>query len=45
MSRKETCADNASMENFFGIIKQERYYGEKLMTYEELKHEIEEYID
>lgn len=44
MSRKATCADNASMENFFGILKQEMYYGEKLMTYEELKHEIEDYI-
>src|SRR5699024_4421419 len=38
MSRKATCADNASMENFFGILKQEMYYGEKLTTYEELKH-------
>lgn len=45
MSRKATCADNASMENFFGILKQEMYYGEKLVTYEELKQEIEEYID
>lgn len=44
MSRKATCADNASMENFFGILKQEMYYGEKLMTYGELKQEIEEYI-
>ncbi|HHU20646.1 MAG TPA: IS3 family transposase [Bacilli bacterium] len=32
------------MENFFGILKQEMYYGEKLMTYL-LKHEIEKYID
>ncbi len=45
MSRKATCADNASMENFFGILKREMYYGEKLTTYEELKHKIEEYID
>ncbi|HLS60796.1 MAG TPA: IS3 family transposase [Virgibacillus sp.] len=45
MSRKAACADNASMENFFGILKQEIYYGEKLMAYEELKQEIEEYID
>src|SRR5699024_5117540 len=29
---------------FFGILKQEMYYGEKLTTYEELKHKIEEYI-
>ena len=44
MSRKATCADNASMENFFGILKQEMYYGEKLVGYEELKRRIEEYI-
>ena len=30
MSSKATCADNAAMENFFGILKQEMYYGEKL---------------
>lgn len=44
MSRKATCADNASMENFFGILKQEMYYGEELVNYEKLKSRIEEYI-
>ncbi|WP_339226298.1 IS3 family transposase [Oceanobacillus sp. FSL K6-2867] len=44
MSRKATCADNASMENFFGILKQEMYYGEELVSYEELKSRIKEYI-
>ncbi|MGP4042645.1 IS3 family transposase [Gracilibacillus sp. D59] len=44
MSRKANCADNASMENFFGILKQEMYYGEKIVSYEELKRKIEEYI-
>lgn len=44
MSRKATCADNASMENFFGILKQEMYHGEELVSYEELKKQIEEYI-
>lgn len=44
MSRKATCADNATMENFFGILKQEMYYGEALMSYDELKQEIEEFI-
>ena len=44
MSRKATCADNASMENFFGILKQEMYYGETLISYEELKRWIKEYI-
>lgn len=45
MSRKATCADNASMENFFGILKQEMYYGEKRVSYEELKRRIEDYIN
>lgn len=44
MSRKATCADNAPIENFFGILKQEMYYGEELVSYEELKRRIEEYI-
>ncbi len=45
MSRKATCADNAAMENFFGVLKQEMYYGEKIVSYEELKRKIEDYID
>jgi putative transposase len=45
MSRKATCADNATMENFFGIMKQEMYYGEALLTYQELKQKIERYIN
>src|SRR5699024_10261754 len=45
MSRKATCTDNASMENFFGILKQEMYYGEALVSYEELKRRIEENIN
>jgi transposase InsO family protein len=44
MSRKGTCADNAAMENFFGLLKQEMYYGEALVSYEELKQRIEHYI-
>jgi len=44
MSRKGNCLDNALMENFFGLMKQEMYHGEKLRTYEELKAEIETYI-
>lgn len=45
MSHKSTCADNASMENFFGLLKQEMYHGEALVSYGELKSRIEEYID
>lgn len=45
MSRKGTCADNAVMENFFGLLKQEMYYGEVLVAYAELKKRIERYID
>lgn len=44
MSRKATCADNATIENFFGILKQEMYYGEPLLSYHELKQKIEKYI-
>lgn len=44
MSRKGTCADNAAMENFFGLLKQEMYYGEALITYKELKKRIDRYI-
>ncbi|WP_255507938.1 IS3 family transposase [Lysinibacillus sp. BW-2-10] len=45
MSRKATCADNAVMENFFGILKQEMYYGEELLSYKALKQKIEAYIN
>ena len=45
MSRKATCADNAAMENFFGLLKQEMYYGEPLISYEALKEKIKNYID
>ena len=30
MSRKGNCLDNSPMENFFGLMKQEMYYGEAL---------------
>ena len=44
MSRKGNCLDNSPMENFFGILKQEMYYGKTFKTYEELKEAIEKYI-
>lgn len=45
MSRKGNCLDNSPMENFFGLLKQEMYYGEPLCTYEELKNKIGNYIN
>jgi putative transposase len=44
MSRKGNCIDNSPIENFFGILKQEMYYGVIYHSYEELKTAIEEYI-
>lgn len=44
MSRKGNCLDNSPMENFFGLLKQEMYYGEDLCSYEELSKRIDEYI-
>ena len=45
MSRKGNYLDNSPMENFFGILKQEIYYGNKFYSYEELKETLEEYIE
>ena len=39
--KKGTCLDNSSMENFFGIMKQEMYYGKIYKSFEELKLVIE----
>ena len=44
MSRKGNCIDNSVMENFFGVLKQEIYYGYIYNSYEELKQAIEKYI-
>lgn len=44
MSRKGNCLDNSPMENFFGILKQEIYYGNKFKSYQELKSAIEKFI-
>lgn len=44
MSRKGNCLDNAVMENFFGIMKQEMYYGFVYHDFNELKDAIERYI-
>ncbi len=44
MSRKGNCLDNSVMENFFGILKQEIYYGKKFYSFDDLKNTIKEYI-
>lgn len=44
MSRKGNCLDNSPMENFFGILKQEMYYGVEFKSYDELISEIKKYI-
>lgn len=44
MPRKGNCYDNSVMENFFGLLKQEIYYGTVYYSYEELKVTIEKYI-
>ena len=44
MSRKGNCHDNSVIENFFGIMKQEMYYGIVYYSYDELKNAIEKYI-
>lgn len=44
MSRKGNCFDNAPIENFFGIMKQEMYYGYVYHSYEELEEAIYNYI-
>lgn len=44
MSRKGNCIDNSPMENFFGILKQEMYYGEEFKTIKDLENKIKKYI-
>ncbi len=45
-SRKGNCMDNSLMENFFGIIKNEMFYGHEseFNSLDELKKAIDEYI-
>lgn len=44
MSRKGNCLDNSVMENFFGRMKTEMFYGLHYNSLEELKEEIHDYI-
>lgn len=47
MSRKGNCLDNSPMENFFGIMKREMFYGHEyeFKTLDELQIAMEEYIE
>ena len=44
MSRKGNCLDNSVMENFFGILKKEMFYGRKFNSATQLINEINDYI-
>jgi transposase InsO family protein len=45
-SRKGNCMDNSLMENFFGLLKNEMYYGHEyeFKSIDDLKKAIEDYI-
>lgn len=47
MSRKGNCLDNSVMESFFGIMKNEMFYGheKEFKTFEQFKKAVAEYID
>lgn len=45
MSRKSNCLDNSPIENFFGLLKQEIYYGRVYRSFEELESEIDWFMD
>ena len=44
MSRRGNCLDNAVMENFFGILKTEFFYGKKFESKESFKERLDQYI-
>ena len=45
MSRKGNCMDNGAMENFFGRLKVEMFYGEKFDSVNAFIDELKRYID
>ncbi len=45
MSRKGNCWDNAPTESWFGSFKNERVYGERFATRDEMRSEAFEYIE
>ncbi len=44
MSRKGNCMDNGAMENFFGRLKVEMFYGEKFSSVEDFIQKLHAYI-
>ena len=44
MSRPGNCLDNAAMENFFGHLKEEAIYQTQLLTFQQAKEVIDDYI-
>lgn len=44
MSRKGNCLDNAMMENFFGIMKNELLYLQEWNSVDQFRHALENYI-
>ncbi len=44
MSRKGNCMDNSAMENFFGRLKVEMFYGEKFESVDDFIDELHNYI-
>ena len=47
MSRKGNCLDNSVMESFFGVMKNEMFYGHEkdFKTFEQFKHAVAKYMD
>ena len=45
MSRKGNCMDNGAMENFFGRLKVEMFYGEKFESVDAFIAELRDYIE
>lgn len=44
MSRKGNCLDNSVMENFFGLLKTEMFYGHQFKSIAQFIDELEKYI-
>lgn len=45
MSRKGYCLDNAMMENFFGLMKNELLYTNKFESIEDFEGALRKYVD